>query len=292
MSKGSPNCFHKIVNMHYCFGIYLCPLSWSRVGKQNTAGSFGYQGLDEHKLVICTSSKVWLTIVWNSMGKCEGKDKFKVQRQKENSVKACKKTSKSVEHETISVVRSLADSCFSHVLIQNRHCLLTPFAIAFLRLNVHKLCYIYHHSYIIWFFSPRTRWGLHATQVNFCSPSYNSMSEGSLNTASSASSLDEATAKAVKDSVRKTFHSLSSDITQVIEFCLNQFASDFSNSTSSSIKHAAQKANKDSYTCKSKKISSSLTTNCKFSTKSKTLLMLWLKIHMIILRNVFRKVWF
>ena len=31
------------------------------------------------------------------MGKCEGKNKLKVQRQKENSGKAAKKTSKSLE---------------------------------------------------------------------------------------------------------------------------------------------------------------------------------------------------
>lgn len=78
------------------------------------------------------------------------------------------------------------------------------------------------------------------------------MSEGSLNTASSASSLDEGTAKAIDDSVRNTFRGLLSDITQVIESRLIQFASDFSDSTASSMKHAVQKAKKESYTCKSK----------------------------------------
>ena len=78
------------------------------------------------------------------------------------------------------------------------------------------------------------------------------MSEGSSNTASSASSLGEATAKAIDDSVRNTFRGLSSDITQVIESRLIQFASDFFDSTAPSMKHALQKAKKESYTCKSK----------------------------------------
>ena len=118
------------------------------------------------------------------------------------------------------------------------------------------------------------------------------MSEGSSNTASSASSLNEATAKAIDDSVINTFRGLSSDITQVIESRLIPFASDFSDSTVSSMKHAVQEAKKESYTCKSKGNQQQLDTNCKFSTKLKTLLMLWLKIPTIVLRNVFRKVWF
>ena len=47
-----------------------------------------------------------------------------------------------VQNKKISVVRSLLDICFLHVHIRNRHGFLTPFAIAFLWRNIHKLCCI------------------------------------------------------------------------------------------------------------------------------------------------------
>ena len=117
---------------------------------------------------------------------------------------------------------------------------------------MHKLCYI--NNIVILFGSSVLERTEYYTphKLIFCSPCYSTMSEGSSNTASSASSLDEATAKAIDYSVRNTFRCLSSDITRVIESRLIQFASDFSDSTASSIKHAVQKAKKESYTCKSK----------------------------------------
>ena len=50
------------------------------------------------------------------MGKREGKDKLKVQGQKENSGKAAKKTSKSLEHWILIIVR-LFNNLFQKIVI-------------------------------------------------------------------------------------------------------------------------------------------------------------------------------
>lgn len=66
------------------------------------------------------------------------------------------------------------------------------------------------------------------------------------------SSVDEATSRAIDSSVKNSFLGLSSSITQVIESRLTEFASQFYDSTISSMRQAVQKAKQETYTCTSK----------------------------------------
>ena len=75
-------------------------LSEAELANGNTAGTFGYQKLDEHKLSYLSSAlrqKFDSPSFEIQLGKRESKNKFQLQGQKENSGKAPKKTSKTVE---------------------------------------------------------------------------------------------------------------------------------------------------------------------------------------------------